>query len=284
MNSKGSTSGSTHPQQIRKQGFTLIELLVVIAIIAILAAILFPVFARARENARRSSCQSNLKQIGLGILQYAQDYDETMTPGYQNGSGNVGPWHGLIQPYVKSIQIFRCPSNTTTLPNAAYVSGSNPTWGGYIPISYKCNGGHNTNGFWAESWCTAPSPMYDGSIADTDCRRPMDSNMAVTHNTAGDYYAHPAKLSEFASSAETILVSEIDVTSRGFATADDGSDLQVTNHLATTNFLFADGHVKAMKPAATIGTTKNLWALDPDSAPHNTLKGWINTNATPRMQ
>lgn len=59
-----------------KKGFTLIELLVVIAIIAILAAILFPVFARARENARRASCQSNLKQIGLGILQYAQDYDE----------------------------------------------------------------------------------------------------------------------------------------------------------------------------------------------------------------
>ena len=64
---------SHHPE---KSGFTLIELLVVIAIIAILAAMLFPVFARARENARRSSCQSNLKQIGLGLLQYSQDYDE----------------------------------------------------------------------------------------------------------------------------------------------------------------------------------------------------------------
>ena len=66
--------------RIVKRGFTLIELLVVIAIIAILAAILFPVFARARENARRASCQSNLKQIGLGIFQYTQDYDEKMRP------------------------------------------------------------------------------------------------------------------------------------------------------------------------------------------------------------
>jgi prepilin-type N-terminal cleavage/methylation domain-containing protein len=65
-------------------GFTLIELLVVIAIIAILAAILFPVFARARENARRASCQSNLKQIGLGIMQYTQDYDERMPPTQAN--------------------------------------------------------------------------------------------------------------------------------------------------------------------------------------------------------
>src|SRR4028118_1774787 len=63
---------------ISRSGFTLIELLVVIAIIGILASILFPVFARARENARRSSCQSNLKQIGLGILQYTQDYDEKL--------------------------------------------------------------------------------------------------------------------------------------------------------------------------------------------------------------
>src|SRR5213083_1134225 len=95
-------------------GFTLIELLVVIAIIAILAAILFPAFAMARENARRASCQSNLKQIGLGIIQYNQDYDDTMPPSYATpindpypygGSGNtngVWLWMHIIAPYTKS--------------------------------------------------------------------------------------------------------------------------------------------------------------------------------------
>lgn len=102
----------------RARGFTLIELLVVIAIIALLAAILFPVFARARENARRSTCQSNLKQMSLGVLQYLQDYDEFF-PVLENGcsipsqtcSGSYG-WPTLIMPYVKSSQIFVCPSDT----------------------------------------------------------------------------------------------------------------------------------------------------------------------------
>src|SRR5262245_47450508 len=92
------------------RGFTLIELLVVIAIIAILAAILFPVFARARENARRSSCQSNLKQIGLGFLQYKQDYDERWAGGW----GQASMWTIVLDPYVKSAQIYKCPSATTT--------------------------------------------------------------------------------------------------------------------------------------------------------------------------
>src|SRR4028119_299121 len=85
------------------RGFTLIELLVVIGIIAILAAILFPVFARARENARRSSCQSNLKQIGLGMLQYAQDYDEKFMPFRDpNNANSPFVWPNIIQPYTKS--------------------------------------------------------------------------------------------------------------------------------------------------------------------------------------
>src|SRR4028119_825727 len=116
------------------RGFTLIELLVVIAIIAILASILFPVFARARENARRSSCQSNLKQIGLGILQYVQDYDERYKP--SSGISYAYSWHTLIQPYVKSAQLFSCPSNTTTgSVNPTATSGMRQHYleiGGYI--------------------------------------------------------------------------------------------------------------------------------------------------------
>ena len=99
----------------KRIAFTLIELLVAIAIIALLAAILFPVFGRARENARRSSCQSNLKQQALGLLQYIQDYDERfplMTwqePTF--GGERTGLWRVRIFPYVKSAPIFQCPSN-----------------------------------------------------------------------------------------------------------------------------------------------------------------------------
>ncbi len=103
------------PHKNTKSAFTLIELLVVIAIIAILAAILFPVFARARENARRSSCQSNLKQIGIGVMQYVQDYDEKYPQAYwykndTNSGGGYVHVSAMIQPYLKSEQIWKCPS------------------------------------------------------------------------------------------------------------------------------------------------------------------------------
>ncbi len=97
-----------------RRGFTLIELLVVIAIIAILAAILFPVFARAREKARQTSCLSNVKQMMLGVLMYTQDYDERFPmDGMYNGFGSYPSapfWDVLLQPYIKNTQIYRCPS------------------------------------------------------------------------------------------------------------------------------------------------------------------------------
>ena len=94
------------------KGFTLIELLVVIAIIAILAAILFPVFAQAREKARAISCLSNTNQLALAAIQYEQDYDDT-TPGGENHSGLGSGWAGQIYPYVKSTAVFVCPDDSS---------------------------------------------------------------------------------------------------------------------------------------------------------------------------
>ena len=103
-----------------RRGFTLIELLVVIAIIAILAAILFPVFARAREKARQTSCLSNLKQIGLAVMMYAQDYDECYPEPYTPFT-NWPLWQDTIQPYMKNTQLLICPrraERTGTCPMA----------------------------------------------------------------------------------------------------------------------------------------------------------------------
>lgn len=123
------TAGNV-PRKKNFRGFTLIELLVVIAIIAILAAILFPAFARARENARRTSCLSNQKQIGLGVMQYVQDYDETYPPAYLETTSpapqgaalqwysGVWFWHEIIFPYTKSLQIYYCPSSPGTTDTA----------------------------------------------------------------------------------------------------------------------------------------------------------------------
>src|ERR1035438_8303880 len=102
----------------KQQGFTLIELLVVIAIIAILAAILFPVFAKVREKARQTSCTSNEKQLGLAFAQYVQDNDETYPVGAKNSNYSAGDhfgvgWAGAIYPYVKSTGLYVCPDDIT---------------------------------------------------------------------------------------------------------------------------------------------------------------------------
>jgi prepilin-type N-terminal cleavage/methylation domain-containing protein/prepilin-type processing-associated H-X9-DG protein len=116
---------------MKRRGFTLIELLVVIAIIAILAAILFPVFAKAREKARQTSCLSNMKQIGLGTMQYIQDYDETYPGGAGMGLGGAWnpAWWDEITPYLKNTQVFNCPSESGP-PNAN---------GEVYPVTYGCN-------------------------------------------------------------------------------------------------------------------------------------------------
>lgn len=222
----------------RTQGFTLIELLVVIAIIAILAAILFPVFARARENARRASCQSNLKQIGIGLMQYTQDYDEKLP--YIESGGVATPtsfvsdtllWPDVLQPYIKSTQVFVCPS--------------------------------------AQNYGAPKFPQKDSPNAALVYGAATDES--------GNNYAFPLNaskgvnsLASFSDVATTVMVSErVDVAAINeysyFTEPISGlaSRFPATTHFGGGNILWADGHVKWMTPEkvnATVSiTTYYYW-------------------------
>ncbi len=178
---------------MKRKGFTLIELLVVIAIIAILAAILFPVFARAREKARATSCLSNVKQLMLGILMYAQDYDEMLCPGafWYRADGSQIYWTDGVAPYLANTQILRCPSES----RETYGYGWNYQEFGYSSPSYA----------WAVGWCTCLAeieyPATTILIGDRmDCTNPKyefkryrniyrwaASYLAERHNGGGNY-------------------------------------------------------------------------------------------------
>ncbi len=227
-----------------RAAFTLIELLVVIAIIAILAAILFPVFARARENARRCSCQSNPKQVGLGLLQSVQDYDEK----YPNRASLVAitpsnvynNWADMIMPYVKSKQVFQCPSHVPR--DSSGNIANNGIMDGY---PYNIPGGYASNtGGW---------------------------NGTQTRTLISDYATAPVSLAQLQRSSENIAVVESETfnTNVDITTALTGTNpLSWNGHLATANYLFAGGHVKALKPFATTDSTAggsasvNMWTWD----------------------
>ncbi len=127
-----------------RRGFTLIELLVVIAIIAILAAILFPVFARAREAARQSSCASNVRQISTAVLMYVQDYDEVLPWANCDGMTYGMAWNISCQPYMKNVGILKCPSQTPTAGADIQPGGAHPCGGGRpnLPTNFQ---GHRAN-------------------------------------------------------------------------------------------------------------------------------------------
>jgi len=212
-----------------RNGFTLIELLVVIAIIAILAAILFPVFARARENARRSSCQSNLKQIALGIFQYTQDYDEKF-PLYRTGPylGTQRPYawaDGGVQPYVKSVQILQCPSE----PTAGQTT--NPAAAGYTDYGYNLFMGGYNNG--------AISGMSIATLTQASLTVMVFDNVSGH----GDSYGNGAA----GQTNYTCGVPGVPTCTAGKATFTSGA---AERHLDGQNFAFADGHVKWYRGAS----------------------------------
>jgi prepilin-type N-terminal cleavage/methylation domain-containing protein len=210
-------------------GFTLIELLVVIAIIAILAAILFPVFAQARDKARSASCLSNLKQIGTGLYMYLQDYDEAYPPNRigMTSSGKGGyTWKEAIGPYVKNLQVFVCPS--------AIKAGK---------IESACNG----------STVTPTSYGTNGSLFDIDPY--VKSNGDINWGVPAGRPKSVMTLSQLNRPAQTLWLIEED---RGWEACPDNGDWTIPTgggpdrHQCGNNWVYADSHAKYAKLSATL--------------------------------
>ena len=251
------------------RGFTLIELLVVIAIIALLAAILFPVFSRARENARRSSCASNLKQIGLGLIQYHQDYDEVLIAPFYGSIGNSNgddyyKWMDAIYPYVKSEQIFDCPSNSRSDLKYEYAGpgtgNSSANYGSYsINATYLESGRKspvsivpsvalvlwNSPGPFLSKSSRIESPATTYWVSENTVGTLMKYGGSGNSTTSGLNYQYiiwtqgsDAPRDSTNSPTDDILFGEINGStySTGWA----------QRHLKTMNVLFCDGHVKAL--------------------------------------
>lgn len=223
------------------KGFTLIELLVVIAIIAILAAILFPVFARARENARRASCLSNLKQIGLSMMMYVQDYDEHLTALNLSNTGVVLPdgsthttelWFQMLYPYMKNIQIMNCPSESTVV----WTSGS---YTGLVPYGYN---------YTIPTWvCSSNCGVNMGTAGQAG------ASLASIEDTSGTIMITDSKY--YAVAAEK-AAGRTDTDADGSACISPSYPVNkcaAARHLGTVGTLFVDGHVKAMQWQAILG-------------------------------
>lgn len=229
-------SGRSRSQNRLKQGFTLIELLVVIAIIALLAAILFPVFARARENARKSSCANNLKQIGLAAYQYSQDYDELVVSSYGAYTnptvGGTVYWMGLILPYIKNTQVFQCPSATK-------FTESNPL----NPQGATYGHQHNNIGWGMPTPSLADFGSSSGTLIFSDLGRYNVGGAAEWDNLKNGVETFTTSSNVYSRSYTQCL------TCPGAPTCCGDATTVVPRHLGTCNVAFLDGHVKAMKIA-----------------------------------
>ena len=250
----------------QRKGFTLIELLVVIAIIAILASILFPVFARARENARRASCQSNMKQAVLAFMQYSQDYDErlpfSINPFLLVDGDSVG-WDTGIAPYLgikvgvdKAPLLLQCPSDTITRVGTASIADPLPrTYAMPMPRRTAAEATglalRGTGGYYGASGnpgsCNTTTSV-GGCVPLASIEVPAQTLLLAENPTAGNF---------FGSSSASIVTS---------ASGQAVASLQPI-HLEGWNYLFADGHVKWYRPQSTVGigtvgNVRGMWTID----------------------
>lgn len=249
---------------MKRKGFTLIELLVVIAIIAILAAILFPVFARAREQARKAVCLSNLNQIGLGLMMYVQDYDET----YPIGRFSTTPltwWYNVLDPYIKNKQVFVCPT-------AGQVGGSTSSKGYGWNIRGTLGAG-NGFGYYPGSMGTPTGTFLKLAAVDEPSTTIIITDPSSNNNTStGGYYA-------------------IGYSNIGYIPVLHGGqvgpfyDASIPNASAPVapggggNYLFADGHAKYLN--ASQSYCNIMWDVSKSkalAAPNSQSCGKLNTN------
>lgn len=253
---KGSTKSTCTGKRVVAEGFTLIELLTVIAIIVLLAAILFPVFARARESARRVSCLSNMKQLGMGMLQYAQDYDEQ----YYGGTRVTSPsalipllagvgWAGPIYPYVKSAQIYRCPDDANDES-----SGAN------VPVSYAFNHYAAATTLAAHQYPSLGILFSEISGTNINVQDAMETG-SPTYSAMDD--GHVLWWADNAGNASCCQFGATIYHTRGAGvrgwgpgvtgfddSAEPGPQPTQPRHFDGANYAFMDGHVKWLRPEA----------------------------------